>query len=97
MGLKVVKYYLRQPCSICFEDQGYPFRKGCQMSMLIAIIVRIWRQSKMNPISYNWFYIENGQYNITRVIRLIIENSFNSKVFHSYKISSIDTDTDYYG
>ena len=88
MGLKVVKYYLRQPCSICFEDQGYLFRKGCQMSMLIAIIVRIWRQSKMNPISYNWFYIENGQYNITRV---------NPKVFHSYKISSIDRDTDYYG
>lgn len=68
MGLKVVKYYLRQPCSICFEDQGYPFRKGCQMSMLIAIIVRIWRQSKMNPISYNWFYIENGQCNINRVV-----------------------------
>ena len=71
MGLKVVKYYLRQPCSICFEDQGYPFRKGCQMSMLIAIIVRIWRQSKMNPISYNWFYIENGQCNINRVLKNI--------------------------
>ena len=90
MGLKVVKYYLRQPCSICFEDQGYPFRKGCQMSMLIAIIVRIWRQSKMNPISYNWFYIENGQCNINRV-------SFNSKMFHSYRIPIIDTFTDYYG
>ena len=30
-------------------------------------------------------------------IGLITENSFNSKVFHSYKIRSIDTDTDYYG
>ena len=79
MGLKVVKYYLRQPCSICFEDQGYPFRKGCQMSMLIAIIVRIWRQSRMNPISYNWFYIENGQYSKIRV-------NFNLKVIHSYRI-----------
>ena len=90
MGLKVVKYYLRQPCSICFEDQGYPFRKGCQMSMLIAIIVRIRRQSKMNPISYYWFHIENGQYSIIRV-------SFNLKVIHSYRITSIDTCTYYYG
>ena len=91
MGLKVVKYYLRQPCSICFEDQGYPFRKGCQMSMLIAIIVRIWRQSKMNPIFYNWFYIENGQYNIT------FEYSFDLKIIHSYRMASKDTYTYYYG
>ena len=48
-------------------------------------------------VLYNWFYIENVQYNITRVIRLITENSFNSKLFHYYKIRSIDTDTDYYG